>query len=123
MEIYPIPMQNMLRGLRRSQRLWLFISLCALSLPSVIAGDFNVKLNLLDDPNTRSFLRLLDEYNFVALYPVSPTHRLGNVLDFLIVSADFRDAYQTLRLRVVTTILFCLALMVVLGYIVLMLRH
>ena len=75
---------------------FLFISLCALSLPSVIAGDFNVKLNLLDDPNTRSFLRLLDEYNFVALYPVSPTHRLGNVLDFLIVSADFCDAFSSI---------------------------
>lgn len=75
---------------------FLFISLCALSLPSVIAGDFNVKLNFLDDPNTRSFLRLLDEYNFVALYPVSPTHRLGNVLDFLIVSADFSDAFSSI---------------------------
>ena len=72
---------------------FLLISLCALTCPSVIAGDFNVKLNLSGDRNTKSFLRLLSEYNFVALFPQSPTHRLGNVLDFLVVSSSLSSVF------------------------------
>jgi len=75
---------------------FLLISLCALSLPSVIGGDFNVRLNVSDDRNTRAFLRLLSEYNFVVLRPESYTHRLGNVLDFLVVSASFSSAFSSI---------------------------
>ena len=55
----------------------------------IIAGDFNIKVNLVSDSETTAFLTLLSEFNFKIIAPSSPTHRLGNTLDFLVVPSDF----------------------------------
>ena len=55
----------------------------------IIAGDFNIKVNLVSDSETTAFVTLLSEFNFKIIAPSSPTHRLGNTLDFLVVPSDF----------------------------------
>ena len=54
--------------------------------PVILAGDFNVQMNLPRDPNSSSFSSLVSEFNLSTVLPDSPTHCLGNVLDFAIVS-------------------------------------
>ena len=67
----------------------LLTSLSFITLPSIVAGDFNVKLNIRDDPCTSSFLTVLDEFNFSVIPIDSPTHQCGNTLDFAIVMNSF----------------------------------
>ena len=54
--------------------------------PLILAGDFNIQMNLPLNPNTSSFSSLVSEFNLSTVLPNSPTHRLGNVLDFAVVS-------------------------------------
>ena len=68
----------------------LLLSLSSQSLDVVIAGDFNIKINLDNDPNTVSFNTLLFEHNMVILSPPSATHVLGNTLDFVVVPASLQ---------------------------------
>ena len=68
----------------------LLISLSDLNYQCVIAGDFNIKANLPRDRDTVAFVTLLSEYNFQIVSPSSPTHRLGNTLDFLVVPSDLQ---------------------------------
>ena len=68
----------------------LLISLSDLNCQCVIAGDFNIKANLPRDRDTVAFVTLLSEYNFQIVAPSSPTHRLGNTLDFLVVPSDLQ---------------------------------
>ena len=60
-----------------------------LPLPSVICGDFNVKINRVEDSESVSFGNLLYEHNFSVHMPNAATHNRGNVLDFLVCSAMF----------------------------------
>lgn len=56
------------------------------ALPSVLCGDFNVRINLPDQYQTVSFCNLLQEYNYSILSSDLPTHCSGNILDFFITS-------------------------------------
>ena len=57
--------------------------------PIVLAGDFNIKINLPRNPNTLSFSTLLSEFNLTPILPEFPTHCQGNTLDFAILSHSF----------------------------------
>ena len=66
----------------------LLISLSNFNHQCMIAGDFNIKVNLVSDRETTAFTTLLSEFNFKIIAPSTPTHRLGNTLDFLVVPSD-----------------------------------
>ena len=68
----------------------LLLSLSSLSFQVVIAGDYNIKINS-DVASTSTFVNLISENNFVLIAPESPTHCLGNVLDFLVVVNSFQS--------------------------------
>ena len=52
--------------------------------PVILAGDFNVKMNLPHSADTSSFSTLLSEFNLSPILPATATHQHGNVLDFAI---------------------------------------
>ena len=54
--------------------------------PVILAGDFNVKMNLPHSADTSSFSTLLSEFNLSPILPATATHQHGNVLDFAIAS-------------------------------------
>ena len=85
--LYRIPSTSFLTFLNEFRTLLMAVS--SQSLEVVIAGDFNVKVNIPDDVNTADFNSLLFEYNMVLIAPSSATHQLGNTLDFLVVSLSF----------------------------------
>ena len=60
----------------------------------ILAGDFNVKMNLPHSTDTLSFSTLISEFDLSPLLPNSPTHRLGNTLDFAIVSSSFLPSVE-----------------------------
>ena len=64
--------------------------------PVVLAGDFNVKMNLPDNPNTSSFSTLLSEFDFSSFLPGAPTHLLGNILDFAVVSSSLSPSVNSI---------------------------
>lgn len=51
--------------------------------PVIIAGDFNIHVNVLDRLITNNFLQLLDEHGMVQ-HVCTPTHRKGHILDLFI---------------------------------------
>lgn len=62
-----------------------------LPLPSMICGDFNIKMNLSNDYQTVAFSNLLYEYNFRVLMSNSATQCCGNTLDFVLCSPSLFD--------------------------------
>ena len=56
--------------------------------PVILAGDFNIKMNLTHNPDTSSFSTLVSEFDFSSIIPDCSTHRHGNVLDFAIASSS-----------------------------------
>ena len=58
--------------------------------PVYIAGDFNIRLDRLDDPHAEQ-LRLLVQYHGLELHATGPTHQLGGTLDAVIT----HEAVQT----------------------------
>lgn len=73
----------------------LLSALNLLSLPSVLLGDFNIRMNYPNDSNTIAFCNLLWEFDFLPLLPTDATHRDGSTLDFVVavrsVAARFSD--------------------------------
>ena len=69
--------------------------LSSLTIPFIILGDFNIKVNV-PSAFTTSFLNLLDMFNLIQ-HVSSPTHRLGNTLD-LIISSSPIDSLSVLDL-------------------------
>ena len=67
----------------------LLTALSLITLPSVVAGDFNIRINISGDPVASSFKTLLDEFNFSILPLDQPTHIQGNTLDFAVVMNSF----------------------------------
>ena len=63
-----------------------------LPLPAVVCGDFNIKINMVDDRESVLFSNLLFEFNFSVVMPDESTHRYGNVLDFLLTSVSFNSS-------------------------------
>ena len=57
----------------------------------VLAGDFNICLNLSNERNTQNFYRVVNEHGLSVIDPVSATHRSGNTLDFAILSRDLAE--------------------------------
>ena len=70
----------------------LLVSLSSLSLEAMIVGDFNIKVNLVDDFYTARFITLISEYNMSIISPPSPSHQLGNTLDFMVVPDSFNSS-------------------------------
>ena len=66
--------------------------------PVILAGDFNVKMNLPHNPDTFSFSTLISEFDFSPLFCDTPTHQLGNILDFAIVSSSLLPSVSSIRL-------------------------
>jgi hypothetical protein len=56
---------------------------CTETLPLIIIGDINVKVNRMDDPEAIKYLRLLASHG-LKQYVDKPTHRSGNTLDNII---------------------------------------
>jgi hypothetical protein len=52
-----------------------------------IVGDFNIRLDRPDDPDTRRFVDIVSCYGF-DFRPTSSTHKLGGVIDAVITRAD-----------------------------------
>ena len=59
--------------------------LLLLPFPTILGGDFNVHINLTNDPDATYFLSLLAEYNYIIFAPSTATCSSGNTLDFLVV--------------------------------------
>ena len=51
--------------------------------PIYVVGDFNIRLDRLDDPHADKFRLLVDCYGLM-LHPTGPTHQLGGTLDAVI---------------------------------------
>ena len=66
--------------------------------PVVLAGDFNVKMNLPHCTDTSSFSSLISEFDFSPVLPAAATHRHGNVLDFAIISSSFLTSVHSISL-------------------------
>ncbi len=49
----------------------------------IICGDFNIHVNKPDDPNTKTSMDILSQFNLVQ-HINEPTHKLGNTLDLII---------------------------------------
>ncbi len=54
----------------------------------IICGDFNIHVNKPDDPNTKKFKDILDQFDLVQ-HINEPTHNLGNTLDLIITRIYF----------------------------------
>ena len=67
----------------------LLLVLSSLTLPWVVAGDFNIHMNRLFETNTINFRNLLFEYNCGVGMSDQPSHQGGNTLDFAVLSEDF----------------------------------
>ena len=66
--------------------------------PVILAVDFNVKINLPHSSDTSSFSTLISEFDFSPIFPSTATHRLGNVLDFAIVSSSLSTSVRSISL-------------------------
>ena len=66
--------------------------------PVILAGDFNIKMNLPHDSDTSSFSTLISEFDFSPILPDGPSHRQGNVLDFAIVSSPLLSSVLSITL-------------------------
>ena len=66
--------------------------------PVILAGDFNVKMNLPHSRDTSSFSTLISEFDFSPILPGTATHRHGNVLDFAIVSSSLLTSVHSISL-------------------------
>ena len=66
--------------------------------PVILAGDFNVKINLPHSSDTSSFSTLISEFDFSPIFPSTATHRLGNVLNFAIVSSSLSTSVRSISL-------------------------
>ena len=64
--------------------------------PVILAGDFNVKMNFPNDSDTFSFSSLLSEFDLSPIVPDVPTHQLGNVLDFAVVSSSLLHSINSI---------------------------
>ena len=64
--------------------------------PIILAGDFNIKINLPLNPNTSSFLELLSEFDLAPMAPPSATHVHGNILDFAIASSSLLPSFSSI---------------------------
>ena len=63
--------------------------------PVILAGDFNIKMNLPHNPDTASFSTLISEFDFSSILPDCSTHRDGNVLDFAITSSSLLSSVHS----------------------------
>ena len=54
-----------------------------------IVGDINIHLDVVNDPNTITFMRSLDDYDLVQ-HDVGPTHRDGHTRDVLMTRSNAR---------------------------------
>ena len=72
--------------------------------PVVLAGDFNVKMNQPNNSDTSSFSTLISEFDLLPIIPNAPTHRLGNVLDFALISSTFLPSVNSISLNSSITI-------------------
>ena len=54
----------------------------------IIAGDFNVHVEKINDPNAVRFSELVDSFDCVQHVPAVPTHRNGGTLDLIITKAE-----------------------------------
>lgn len=59
----------------------------------IIMGDFNIHINKLDDPNTKTFNHILSACG-LQQHVQSPTHNSGNTLDLLITTITSRYQIQ-----------------------------
>ena len=64
--------------------------------PVILAGDFNVKMNLPHSSDTSSFSTLLSEFDLSPILPDSATHQHGNVLDFAIASSSLLTSVHSI---------------------------
>ena len=55
--------------------------------PVILAGDFNIKMNLPQNLDTSSFSNLISEFDLHPFFTDSATHDFGNTLDFAVVSS------------------------------------
>lgn len=55
-----------------------------------VVGDFNIRLERCDDPNTKQFVDLLSHYGF-ACQPTTTTHSAGGTIDAVITRCDAND--------------------------------
>ena len=55
--------------------------------PIYIAGDFNIRLDRVDDPHTIHLHDIVESYG-LAVRPTAPTHRLGGTIDAVITRRD-----------------------------------
>ena len=58
-----------------------------------VVGDFNIRLERCDDPNTKQFVDLLSHYGF-ACQPTTATHSAGGTIDAVITRCDANDTDQ-----------------------------
>ena len=52
--------------------------------PFMIAGDFNLHVNISSDSKVLKFQDLIDEFGIVLVSSIVPTHVNGNILDFIV---------------------------------------
>ena len=53
-------------------------------IPFLMCGDFNIRWNLHTDSKRSQFQDLINEYGIISSTPSSPTHVLGNTIDFVL---------------------------------------
>ena len=58
----------------------------------MIAGDFNLHVNISSDSKVLKFQDLIDEFGIVLVSSTVPTHVNGNILDFIVCDriADYK---------------------------------
>jgi hypothetical protein len=82
--------------------------------PVILAGDFNVKMNLPHNSDTSSFSTLISEFDFSPILPATATHQHGNILDFAIASSSLLTSVHSISVDSSTEISdhypICLAL-------------
>ena len=66
--------------------------------PVILAGDFNVKMNLPLCAETSSFSTLISEFDLSAIVPAHATHQHGNILDFAIASTSLLSSVHSISL-------------------------
>ncbi|XP_072016875.1 uncharacterized protein [Amphiura filiformis] len=92
---YPSPV-NKLTTVMFLEEISQFLQDCSISKGDlVVVGDFNLHLDILDDPDTRKFNRLIESLGLIQSV-VGPTHRCGHTLD-VIVSREMDSLVESTR--------------------------
>ena len=65
--------------------------------PVIVTGDFNIKVNIVGDPNSTRLLDLIHSFGFIQSV-TGPTHTHGNTLDLVITRSDLPHPSVTVDL-------------------------